>query len=86
MHKRNFRLDNGDCTNDSDFSILSFDVKEGENGDLLVKLPPEDELDALIGSSKCGWLCCFRRLADGQGWSANLPLRLSDEILPLLLV
>jgi len=49
-------LDTGDCTNDSDFSILSFEVKEGDNGDLLVKLPPEDELDALIGSSKCEWL------------------------------
>lgn len=52
LHKRNFRLDNGDCTNDSDFSILTFEVKESNNGDLLVNLPPEDELDALIGSSR----------------------------------
>ncbi|GAA5999895.1 hypothetical protein JCM10207_005960 [Rhodosporidiobolus poonsookiae] len=51
LHKRNFRLDNGDCLNDEEYKILAFDVKE-ENGSLLVQLPPPDELDALIGSSK----------------------------------
>lgn len=54
LHKRNFRLDTGDCLNDEEYKVLAFEVKEDENGsgDLLVKLPPPDELDALIGSSK----------------------------------
>ncbi|GAA5820635.1 hypothetical protein JCM11251_003086 [Rhodosporidiobolus azoricus] len=51
LHKRNYRLDNGDCLNDEEYKILAFDVKE-EGGDLLVQVPPPDELDALIGSSK----------------------------------
>jgi hypothetical protein len=51
LHKRNFSLDTGDCKNDDEYKILAFDVKE-ENGDLLVQLPPSDELDALIGSSR----------------------------------
>lgn len=52
LHKRNFRLDNGDCTNDDQFKVLAFDVKE-ENDEILVLLPPPDDLDAMIGSSKC---------------------------------
>ncbi|GAA6042045.1 hypothetical protein JCM8097_004077 [Rhodosporidiobolus ruineniae] len=51
LHKRNYRLDNGDCLNDDEYKILAFDVRE-EGGKLLVQLPPPDELDALIGSSK----------------------------------
>ncbi|GAA5857736.1 hypothetical protein JCM1840_000889 [Sporobolomyces johnsonii] len=51
LHKRNYRLDTGECLNDVDFKILAFDVKEAD-GDLLVQVPPPDELDALIGSSK----------------------------------
>jgi hypothetical protein len=52
LHKRNFRLDNGDCTNDDQFKVLAFDVKE-ENEEILLLLPPPDDLDAMIGSSKC---------------------------------
>jgi hypothetical protein len=52
LHKRNYRFDNGECTNDPEMRILAFDVKE-QNGALLVKLPPADELDEMIGSSKC---------------------------------
>lgn len=52
LHKRNFRLDNGDCTNDDQFKVLAFDAK-AENGEILVLLPPADDLDAMIGSSKC---------------------------------
>lgn len=52
LHKRNFRLDTGDCTNDADYSVLAFDVREGPNAELLVLLPREEELDGLIGSSK----------------------------------
>lgn len=51
LHKRNFRLDTGDCTNDAEYKILAFDVKEVA-GNLLLLLPPPDDLDAIIGSSK----------------------------------
>ncbi|GAA6024584.1 hypothetical protein JCM11491_000289 [Sporobolomyces phaffii] len=51
LHKRNFALDTGECQNDDEYKILAFDVKVN-GGDLLVQLPPPDELDALIGSSR----------------------------------
>lgn len=51
LHKRNFKLDNGDCINDSEYSVLAFEVRP-EGGKLLVLLPPEDELDMVIGASK----------------------------------
>jgi nitrite reductase (NAD(P)H) len=51
LHKRNFRLDTGDCANDAEYKILAFDVREVA-GDLHLLLPPPDELDALIGSSR----------------------------------
>ncbi|KAF9509211.1 hypothetical protein BS47DRAFT_1377626 [Hydnum rufescens UP504] len=51
LHKRNFKLDDGECLNDSDFAILAFEVKE-EDGFLLIKLPESDELDGTIGTSK----------------------------------
>jgi nitrite reductase (NAD(P)H) len=56
LHKRNFKLDDGECLNDSDFAILAFEVKE-EDGFLLVKLPESDELDGTIGTSK--WMVSF---------------------------
>ncbi|KAG1776329.1 hypothetical protein EV702DRAFT_1179952 [Suillus placidus] len=51
LHKRNFRLTDGKCLNDEDFSIIPFDVKQ-EGDDLLVLLPDSDNLDAVIGTSK----------------------------------
>ncbi|KAL8278182.1 hypothetical protein RQP46_009355 [Phenoliferia psychrophenolica] len=51
LHKRNFRLDNGDCTNDDEYKILAFEAKE-EGGKILLRLPPPEDLDELIGSSK----------------------------------
>ncbi|KAG1736104.1 uncharacterized protein EDB91DRAFT_1142842 [Suillus paluster] len=51
LHKRNFRLTDGKCLNDEDFSIIPFDVKQ-EIDDLLVLLPDSDTLDAVIGTSK----------------------------------
>lgn len=51
LHKRNYRLDNGDCTNDAEYKIMTFDVKaEGES--VLVLLPPADEMDAVLGTSR----------------------------------
>ncbi|KZT30290.1 nitrite reductase [Neolentinus lepideus HHB14362 ss-1] len=51
LHKRNYKLDNGECLNDNNYSIIAFDVKE-ENGKLSLLLPQPDELDAVIGTSK----------------------------------
>ncbi|GAA5913645.1 uncharacterized protein JCM6883_004036 [Sporobolomyces salmoneus] len=65
LHKRNYSLDTGDCQNDDEYKILAFDVKE-ENGNLLVQLPPPDELDALIGSSR--WMV---RKAKAAATAAN---------------
>lgn len=44
-------LRGGDCLNDDDFSIMTFDVKE-EGEDLFLLLPEEQELDAILGTSK----------------------------------
>ncbi|KAI6107610.1 hypothetical protein EDD17DRAFT_629483 [Pisolithus thermaeus] len=51
LHKRNFRLDDGTCLNDMQYSIISFDIKK-EGDDLQVLLPEPEELDAVIGTSK----------------------------------
>lgn len=51
LHKRNFRLTDGACLNDAEYSIISFDIKQ-ENDDLLVLLPEPEELDDVIGTSK----------------------------------
>lgn len=53
LHKRNFRLDTGECTNDDDYKVMSFDVREVASGALEVLLPPVAELDAVLGTSKC---------------------------------
>ncbi|WOO81680.1 Nitrite reductase [NAD(P)H] [Vanrija pseudolonga] len=52
LHKRNFRLDTGECTNDDDYNVMSFDVREVAGGALEVLLPPMPELDAVLGTSK----------------------------------
>lgn len=51
MHKRNFSLAGGECTNDDAYAILTFAVKR-EGDDLLVLLPDEEELDGVIGTSR----------------------------------
>jgi len=51
LHKRNFRLNDGECLNDPEYKILAFDVRE-QDGELLVLVPESDELDAVIGTSK----------------------------------
>lgn len=51
ISEANVKFRSGECLNDEDFSILSFDVKE-ENGDVYLRLPESDELDAVIGTSK----------------------------------
>lgn len=51
MHKRNYTLTSGECLNDDQYSILTFDVRV-EGDELLLLLPEPDELDAVIGTSK----------------------------------
>lgn len=66
MHKRNFVLDRidsdnkgsnkstaiGGCMNDADLSITTFDVEERVDGWVYVKLPPVEELDEKLGTTK----------------------------------
>lgn len=62
MHKRNFSLKSGDCLNDADYSILTFDVKvHMETEDILILLPDPEDLDAVIATGK--WM--VKRDAEG---------------------
>ena len=74
LHKRNFRLDNGDCTNDDEYKILAFEAKEDGNGQIVVRLPPGEELDALIGSAK--WQV---RMATARIMGGIAATKLEDE-------
>ncbi|KAI1343037.1 nitrite reductase [Xylariaceae sp. FL0016] len=51
-HKRNFDLGDGSCKNDSELSIATFEVEERGDGSVYVKLPPVEELDAALGTSR----------------------------------
>lgn len=66
LHKRNYRLDTGDCINDDEYKVMAFEAKE-ENGDILLRLPPSDDLDSLIGTSQ--WMV---RKATAQALGKNL--------------
>ncbi|KAI9892823.1 MAG: hypothetical protein M1814_000982 [Vezdaea aestivalis] len=55
FHKRNFELKGetaGSCSNESSLSIATFPVEERDDGLIYVKLPPVEELDARLGTSK----------------------------------
>ncbi|CAN8098068.1 unnamed protein product [Discula destructiva] len=51
-HKRNYDLSKGDCKTDSEMSIATFDVEERADGQVYLKLPPVEELDAELGTSR----------------------------------
>ena len=54
-HKRNFVLHGesaGSCSNDSELSVATFAVEERDDGWIYVKLPPVEELDAVLGTGK----------------------------------
>jgi nitrite reductase (NAD(P)H) len=51
LHKRNFKLVDGECLNDEAYSIITFDAKE-EDGAISLLLPPVDQLDPVLGRSK----------------------------------
>jgi nitrite reductase (NAD(P)H) len=55
FHKRNFELKGetaGTCNSDASLSIATFPVEEREDGMVYLKLPPVEELDAVLGTSK----------------------------------
>ena len=55
FHKRNFTLNGaeaGACTNDPEVSAATFPVEARDDGWVYLKLPPVDELDARLGTSK----------------------------------
>ncbi|KIX04140.1 nitrite reductase [NAD(P)H], large subunit [Rhinocladiella mackenziei CBS 650.93] len=62
-HKRNFQLNGevdfdkkdagaGSCSNDSSMSIATFPAEERDDGWVYLKLPPVQELDRVLGTSK----------------------------------
>ncbi|TGJ78374.1 hypothetical protein E0Z10_g10391 [Xylaria hypoxylon] len=51
-HKRNFDLSSGSCTNDTALSIATFAAEERPDGLVYIKLPPVEELDAELGTSR----------------------------------
>jgi nitrite reductase (NAD(P)H) len=55
FHKRNFTLngaDAGKCSNDDQVNIATFPIEERDDGWVYLKLPPVEELDARLGTSK----------------------------------
>jgi nitrite reductase (NAD(P)H) len=45
-------LQNGSCTNDESYSILTFDARFNDKGDIELLLPETDDLDAVLGTEK----------------------------------
>lgn len=55
LHKRNYELQGeeaGKCGNDESVNIATFTVEAREDGGVYVKLPPVEELDSVLGTSK----------------------------------
>lgn len=75
FHKRNFDLSSGSCTNDAALSIATFAAEERPDGLVYIKLPPVEELDAELGTSrwkvKKGDSSCSSS-SDAQGEFAEL--------------
>lgn len=67
-HKRNFDLSSGDCKNDSELSIATFEVQERDDGLVYIKLPPVDELDRELGTKR--WM--VRKGEAGEAQFADL--------------
>ncbi|KAL5361762.1 hypothetical protein BJX96DRAFT_152766 [Aspergillus floccosus] len=54
-HKRNFELNGeqaGRCSNDESMNIATFPVEQRDDGWVYLKLPPVEELDAVLGTEK----------------------------------
>ncbi|OTB14620.1 hypothetical protein K445DRAFT_319031 [Daldinia sp. EC12] len=72
FHKRNFDLDSGACRNDSSMSIATFAVEERTDGMVYLKLPPVEELDAALGTTR--WM--VRKEDGGSGQFGELDRRI----------
>lgn len=51
-HKRNFDLSSGECKNDGELSIATFETEGREDGLVYVKLPSVEELDRELGTKR----------------------------------
>lgn len=51
-HKRNYDLSGGACNNDGELSIATFEVEERADGLVYLRLPPVEELDAELGTTR----------------------------------
>ncbi|RGB37571.1 hypothetical protein C1646_756737 [Rhizophagus diaphanus] len=52
MHKKNFALETGECVSgDADLKLMTFEIKI-EDDYVFLYLPPEQELDRILGTSK----------------------------------
>lgn len=54
-HKRNYKLNGeqaGRCSNDEALNIATFPAEERDDGWVYLKLPPVEELDAILGTEK----------------------------------
>lgn len=72
-HKRNFQLNGdvnfekpdagaGSCSTDTSMSIATFQAEEREDGWVYLKLPPVEEMDAVLGTSK--WVVTSQEAKD----------------------
>lgn len=50
LHKKNFNLETGKEMGDGELQIIKFDIKV-EGDDVLVELPSEEEIDAILGTN-----------------------------------
>jgi len=79
-HKRNYNLAGegvvkGGCSNDEEVSIAVFEVKEGEDGMVYLKLPPVHELDGVLGTKK--WM--VKKGESGEGPFEKLDRKLGPN-------
>ena len=74
LHKRNFALTDGECLNDPEYHILSFEAREDpeDDGNIQLLLPSESDLDPIIGTSK--WLV---RQAESEALGLNAATQVS---------
>jgi hypothetical protein len=50
--KRNFDLKTGKCGNDESYSVITFDARFTDKGEVELLLPETDELDAVLATKK----------------------------------
>ncbi|KAI6581342.1 Nitrite reductase [NAD(P)H] [Pyricularia oryzae] len=74
-HKRNFDLSSGACKNDEELSIATFEVEERPDGHVYAKLPPVEELDAALGTSK--WKVKLGDAGEGEHPFAELDRKIA---------